>query len=65
MVISKFGATFQQLVNLLRTQTAVPLVRILKALRDSLTSDEKLKYFGPEKSDIVDLTSDEDPIDIK
>ena len=74
MVINNFGATFQQFLNLLRTETSPPLVRILKTLRDSLTSDEKLKYFGPEENvsvikkeetDIVDLTFDEDSVDIK
>ena len=74
MVINNFGATFQQLVNLLRTHTSPPLVRILKKFRNSLTPDEKLKYFGPEErvlvikkeeTDIVDLTLDEDSVDIK
>ena len=72
MVINKFGATFQQLVNLLRSETLPPLVRILKTLRESLTSDEKVKYFGAEENvtvipeikeeepDIVDLAFDED-----
>ena len=74
MVINNFGATFQQLVNLLHTQTSPSLARIIKKLRNSLTSDEKLKYFGPEENvpvikkeelDIVDLTLDEDSVDIK
>ena len=73
MVINNFGATFQQLVNLLHTQTSPPVVRILKKLRESLTPDETLKYFGPdergpaikeEEIDIIDLTFDEDSVDI-
>ena len=61
-------------MNILRTETSPPLVRILKTLRDSINSDERLKYFGPEdrgsvikkeETEIVDLTLDEDSVDIK
>ena len=64
MVINNFGATFQQLVDLLRTETSPPLVRILKKLRDSLTPDERLKYFGPEESVPVILVNKEEEPDI-
>ena len=77
MVINNFGATFQQLVNLLRSETAAPLAVMFKKIRDSLIPDERLKYFGAEENntvipdnkeeetDSVDLAFDEDPIDMK
>ena len=76
MVISKFGATFQQFVNFIHSETSPEIVQILKNLRDSLAADERLKYFGPEESfplipvckeepDVVVMTFDEDHEDVK
>ena len=74
MVINNFRATFQQFLKLLRNETSPQLVKIVKNLRESLSDEEKLKYFGVAETTVdevksengfVDLTLDEESIDIK